>query len=580
MIASASSRSLSLAAAVVWLAVGAGSAACTSALDGNFSASAGAMSGGTGGSSASAGASASGDSGAGSGSAGRAGSGAESGPEAFESVARRLSRTELDNVLADVLSEKGGIATSFLLEDEYAPYDNDYTLQTASQALIDGLNALAEDVARRALADAAVRATLVPCTPTGPGDVACFRRVIETTGAKLFRRPLTDAEINRYLTLQVFATEENPHVDNDFYTAVELFLQAALQDPEFLYRIEIGAPTAIPGVSRLDAYEVASRLSFLLAGTGPDAALFEQAQSGALLDTTARRAAAQRLLETERARVQIQRYHAMWLGYRAIPHPETLTRAFHLETTSLIDRVVFDDARSYLDLFTHPETYLDAALADHYGLPRPSAGSGWVTYASDSGRAGILSHGSVLSAFSKFSDTSPTQRGILVQTRLLCQEVAPPPANVNVDEPPGHGEAACKVERYAEHREIASCAACHAMLDPIGLGLEQYDVAGRFREHDDGNPECTLDGLGELPGVGPFSGPAELGQRLVESGRLDACSVRQYLAFAIGRSPKPDEQPRVDAALERFRANGHQFTELILDFVANPAFVLRREPAP
>ncbi|HEY8944765.1 MAG TPA: DUF1592 domain-containing protein, partial [Polyangiaceae bacterium] len=249
------------------------------------------------------------------GATGASGATGQGGPAAFESVARRLSRTELNNVLADVLGDSTNPANQFLLEDEYAPYDNDYTLQSASQALIDGLNAFAEDVARRALADPARRAALVPCSPTGPGDASCFRQVIESVGAKLLRRPLADAEVERYLTLQAFATEDNPHVDNDFYTAVELFFRAVLQDPEFLYRIEVGEPTANPGISVLNSHEVASRLSFLIAGSTPDATLLAEARSNALLDAPSRRAQAERLLGTERARDQLHRYHAMWLGY-------------------------------------------------------------------------------------------------------------------------------------------------------------------------------------------------------------------------------------------------------------------------
>src|SRR5690606_24379746 len=150
---------------------------------------------------------------------------------ALTSVARRLSRAELDNVLEDVLGDDTRPAHAHLLEEEYTPFDNDTALQEASQAYVAGLAALAEDVARRAMADPARRAALVPCTPTGPGDAACFRNTIETLGPRLFRRPLEDAEIQRYLALQAFATEEVPGVENDFYTAVELFLRSALLDP-------------------------------------------------------------------------------------------------------------------------------------------------------------------------------------------------------------------------------------------------------------------------------------------------------------------------------------------------------------
>jgi hypothetical protein len=498
---------------------------------------------------------------------------------ALQSVARRLSRAELDNVLSDVLSDTTGPASKALVEDEYAPYDNDYTLQSASQALIDGLSSLAEDVAKRAVADPARRAKLVPCTPQNAGDAACFRQTIEQLGARLLRRPLTSDEVTAYLTLQSFATENNPSVPHDFYTGVELFLRAVLQDPEFLYRVEVGSPTATAGVSKLNQFELASRLSFLVWGSTPDDALAAEARAGALESASARQVSARRLLNDARARAQLHRYHALWLGYRAIPHPAALTREFQMETTALIDRVVFEEHRDYLDLFRLPETFLDVALADHYGLPHPSGAQGWVAYGS-SGRAGILSHGSVLSAFSKFSDTSPTQRGIFIQTRLLCQDIPPPPASVNVDQPPAAGQSLCKTERYAQHRANASCASCHGLIDPIGLGLEQYDIAGRFREHDDGAPACVLDGVGELPGHGTFKGPGELAQKLTENGLIEACAVRQYLTFAAGRRLRADEQPLVDAELGSLRGNGRDLSEMIVALVGSDAFALRKEPTP
>ena len=512
------------------------------------------------------------------GSGGSAGSAIPRTFDASESVARRLSQAELDNSLRDVLGDTSRPARKFLPEDEYSPYDNDYTLQEASSALIDALDALAEDVAVRTLADPAKRALVVPCAPAGPGDSACFRQVIETVGRRLFRRPLREEEITEYLTLQSFATESSPHVSNDFYTAVELFIRSVLQDPELLYRIEIGTPTGKPGVFALDSNELAARMSFLLWGTTPDDELLAEADAQTLVDPAARQAIARRMLTDQRAREQLHRFHAMWLGYRAIPHGAELVSAFNEETTRLIDRVVFDQPTSYLELFRSQETYLTDFLADHYGLPRPANGAGWVAYGAG-GRAGILSHGSVLAAFSKFSDTSPTQRGILVQTRLMCQKIASPPANVDVDQPPGDDTQVCKYDRYREHRAIESCALCHGKMDPIGFGLENYDIAGRFRTHDDGLPECTISGEGELPGHGTFSGPGELSQKLVDAKLIEACFVRQFYSYAVGRELGSVEALAVDALLEQFVASNYALDELIASHVASAPFALRREPS-
>ncbi|RYZ05880.1 MAG: DUF1592 domain-containing protein [Myxococcales bacterium] len=494
---------------------------------------------------------------------------------ASASVARRLSRTELTNVVREVLGDDGSAVGEYLAEDVYRPFDNDYTVQSASGALIESLEAMATEVAKRAVLPAN-RAKVVPCMPSGTGDAACLRQVVESVGQRLYRRPLSETQIAAYLTLQKLATETTPGVSHDFYTAVELVLRSMLQDPEVLYRIEVGAPTGEPGIARLDGYEIASRLSFLLWGSGPDDALLADAEAGTLMDGAARASAAERLLADSRARTQLERFHAMWLGYRSIPATPELAASFGLETNKLIEKVVFDEPSSYLDLFTAPRTYVNAQLATHYGLPAPSGGEGWVTYASDE-RAGILSHGSVLAGFSKFSDTSPTQRGIFVQTRLLCNKVAPPPANVNVDQPPSNGDAVCKLERYDAHRTLESCKACHAQLDPIGYGLENYDIGGRYRTHDDAHEECVLPGKGELPGLGEFSGPGQLARLIVDSGELEQCFIQQLMTYAIGRELRSEEAGARDALLAAFKAGELDLKSLLASYVADERFALRQE---
>jgi Protein of unknown function (DUF1588)/Protein of unknown function (DUF1592)/Protein of unknown function (DUF1595)/Protein of unknown function (DUF1585)/Protein of unknown function (DUF1587) len=496
---------------------------------------------------------------------------------ASASVARRLSRTELSNLVRHALGDDGSATAKFLSEDQYRPFDNDYTVQSASSALIESLEATANDIAARAVLPAN-RSKIVPCTPTGPGDAACLRSTIESVGRRLYRRPLSEEQVQAYITLQSYATENNPGVPHDFYTAVNLVLRSMLQDPEVLYRIEVGAPTGEPGIFALDGYEVASRLSFLLWGGGPDDALLDQAGAGKLTDAGSRTQAAARLLGDARARAQLERFHAMWLGYRAIPASAELAAAFSLETNKLIEKVVFDQPSSYMDLFTSPQTYVSGPLPAQYGVNAPAGGQGWVPYADDK-RAGILSHGSVLAAFSKFSDTSPTQRGIFVQTRLLCNKVSPPPANVNVDQAPGDGSKVCKIDRYDEHRKLASCKACHAQLDPIGYGLENYDIGGRYRSHDDAHEDCILPNKGELPGVGEFSGPGQLAKLLVESGKLESCFVQHFLSYAVGRELRPEESAAKDSLLASFKGDGYDLKQMLSRYVGDARFALRQEEA-
>jgi hypothetical protein len=501
-----------------------------------------------------------------------------SGPSFPIEQVRRLSQAELDNALRDLLGDDTRPASRMIVTDRYTPFDNDTTTQRASETLIVGLDALAEDVGRRAIATPESRARIVPCTPSGPGDEACYRQFLGGLLRGAFRREITTEDVDAYLPLLAFATEDAPFVDNDFYTAIDLAIRAVVQDPEFLYRIERGEPTGQPGALALDDQEIATRMAFLLWGTGPDGALLDDAAAGRLVDPGSRRAIAARMLADDRAREQLHRFHAMWLGYRTIPHDAALASAFGTETAALLDRVVFEEPQSYLNVFTMDETFVNAMLADQYGLVHPSGAEwGWVPYGT-TGRGGILSHGSVLSAFSKFTDTSPTQRGVLVRTRLMCQDPGRPPPTVNVDVPPGTGtDAVCKSDRYAVHRELASCASCHAQIDPIGFGLERFDVGGRYREHDDGHPECAIDGLGHMPTGEPFSGPGELGRLVVDGGYIEDCVVEQWLTFAQGRPLDAADTRVMSRIVTGFAADDHSFTELMLDYVESDRFAVIAE---
>jgi hypothetical protein len=490
---------------------------------------------------------------------------------------RRLSQVEIDRTLRDAIGDPSQPAARLLLGDTFTPYDNNYLEQQSSAALIDALDALAADVAIRVMQDPVAHARVVPCEPVARDDEGCFRQVIQTVGQRLLRRPLAADEVDTYLPLLAFAREENPLIPGTgFDTAVEVALRAFLMDPEFLFRIEVGTPTGEAGVARLNPFETATRMSFLLWGQAPDDTVMAAAAAGALDDADSRADVATTMLQDPRAKEQLERFHAMWLGYRAIPIAAELSARFGQETNALIDRVVFDEQRDYLDVFTLEETFVDDELADHYGLTHPTTSPGWVSTAG-TGRAGLLSQGAVLASFSKFNDTSPTQRGILIRSRLMCSPIDPPPPGVNVDAPPpATGDAACKKDRYVAHTASVSCNACHSLMDPIGFGLEGYDIQGRARTHDDDNVDCAIDGVGELPGFGAFSGPRELAHRLVDEELVGPCVVEQVTSFATGRPLAVDELDVAFAWHDRFVEGGRRLDGLLLEQISSEQFVTRR----
>lgn len=502
-------------------------------------------------------------------------------PEDPEQVApiglRRLTADEYDNTLRDLLLDGTRASQLVLPEDLRTPFDNDYTLQEPSLALIEGADLLAADAAGRLLADPDKRDAVVGCSPSGPADETCFRSFVETFGRRAFRRPLTHEETTAFMAMQTHAIEKD-----DFWVGVDSVVRAVLQSPSFLYRVELGTPVdGDPTLFKLTGHEVATRLSYLMWGSTPSDELLDLADEGALDDAEGTRAAAEAMLEDPRALDRIGRFHALWMGYETLPHDYELVAAMQTETRALMQRIVLDERRPWQDLLRLEETFVDPMLAEHYGLA-PPAGDGfeWVPYG-DSGRKGLLSHGSFLSLGAKFGDTSPTQRGLLVQTRLFCQDIPPPPPDpdINVDEPPGDPESQCKIDRYASHRAAGtSCKGCHDLIDPIGLGLENYDAQGRWRDHDDGKPECVIDGQGELATIGTFSGPSELADLMISSGMLNQCVATQLYRFAIGRYAIGEaDAPVLQMLAEEMGAEDFRFDELLLHLVESDMFRFRRQ---
>lgn len=504
---------------------------------------------------------------------GRGGTSVEAESEIGAIGLRRLSVAEYQQTVVDLLGTEPVGARELLPVDTLAPFDNDYTLQTPSEALIKGAELLAGTIAEAVLADAALVERVVGCTPVGAVDDACFRSFIARFGRRALRRPLEPAEVDKLAAFATLGAEAG-----DFRVGVGAVLRAFLQHPELLYRVEIGTPVAEePGVFRLGDFELATRMSYFLIGSTPPDWLLDAAEHGELATPDGLGDAAARLFADARARARIQRFHAMWLSYGTLSDAG-VSGMMHDETNALIEKVVFEENRPWTDILTADETWLSPELAQHYGLDSPGTSAGWVSYAS-SGRKGLLSHGTFLSAVSKFGDTSPTQRGRLVRTQLFCQDIAPPPPTVNADEPPDEGDPdACKTERYFM-KDQPECSGCHLKMDPIGFGLEAYGADGRFRAVEPGKPECEITGDGDFVGLGTFNGPAELADLAVDSGIVEACVAKQLYRFAVGHlGLDQGDLALVDALVKDASSDGGLTVQnFVQSYVRSEAFRFRRE---
>ncbi len=489
--------------------------------------------------------------------------------------ARRLSRHEYDRALADLLGDTTAPGSQLLPEDALTPFDNDIGKQVASLSYLESAEAIAREAAQRLVDDPARRDAVVGCVGDSASDAACMESFVASFGRRALRRPLSGEALDDFVALGLDVAQEA----GDFDAGVAAVVSAMLLDTAFLYRIEHGTPVeGSPGVFRLDGYEVATRLSFFVLGTTPDDALLDAAANGEFDTVDGVRERAEALLASSPdARVQVDRFHALWLGYHRMPIDPALATKMRRESRLLLESVIFDQPSSWLDVFTAAGTFVDDTLAQHYGLPSPgSAVPRWVEYGDD-GRAGLLSHGTFLSVGGFTGETSPTKRGALVRTRLMCETIAPPPPDVDADAPPPPDPNVCKAERYVEHRENPTCAACHDQMDPIGFGLENFDHSGQFRLTDPTAPSCVIAGDGEVSGLGSFNGPGELAGLLVDNGIIDACAVAQLYRYAMGRQEDDAGVALINALADDFAADDHRLDRLIVALVSHPAFMHRAE---
>ena len=321
-----------------------------------------------------------------------------------------------------------------------------------------------------------------------------------------------------------------------------------LESPHFLYRVQLGAadPQRV-GIVGLTGFELATRLSFLLLGTTPSDALLDQAQNGGLDTAAGAGAVVKQMLADPLARRGVKRFYEQWLPLdeisgptadaERVPHMGDTALAADLveETSRFLDDVLWDSGGTVPDILTARYTFVNANLAQVYGLPAPAAGV-WqkVTFDASSPRAGFLTQGSVMAAGSHSDVPSNTRRGQMVREQLLCQDIPSPPPGVNANVPPAQpGES--EQATFARHTTVASCAACHTLMDPIGWGLSGFDAAGAIRSKDSNGQPLSV--KGQISGMTPpdFNGPVELGQTVAASPDFKACFARQLFGYVSGR---------------------------------------------
>jgi len=461
---------------------------------------------------------------------------------------RRLTHSQYNNTVRDLLGDQTGPASQFPQEDFVHGFKNQVEAQSISPLQAEAYGAAAERLARNYFRG---RET--------PRDGGQFVREF---GRKAFRRPLAEAEARRYGAL--FARGGG-----------QLVVEAMLQSPHFLFRGE-GAD---------------SRLSYFLWDSMPDDQLLRSAAAGELATAAGIEKAARRMLGDPRARQALDEFVSQWLRFdrvlntvkdrRLYPqfNPE-LAYAMTEETRRLVADLVWG-SRSFMEIFTAEYGFLNTDLASLYGFPAPGEEFGKVQFPAGSDRAGILGQATLLALTSKPEETSPTERGVFIRAQLLCQEVPDPPPGTDNNLPAStEARPLTNRERLGVHLTNPACATCHQLMDPIGFGLEKFDAVGKRREkqsitffpgrQERGSRakavELEIDTRGAVAGIAnsEFSSPKDLGRILAGSAQCQECVVRQLFRYAFGRQETSADRPVIARGLEVFRSSQFRLQELII----------------
>ena len=406
---------------------------------------------------------------------------------------------------------------------------------------------------------------------------AAAKAIFNRLASKAYRRRVKPDELSRLVDLYRLSRSEG----NPFDASIRFGLQAILVSPHFLYKVETPVPK---GESRkLNDFELASNLSYFLWSTMPDDELFRAAGEGKLSDPVEYRKQVKRMLADRRSLALVQNFASQWLHLRSLarmqPDPELfpgvdkqLRADMVTETKLLVADLIFKDAR-ITDLLKVPYTFVNGPLADHYGIPNVKGPKFRKVSTVGTGRAGLLTHASVLTLTSNPNRTSPVKRGKWIMENLLGEE--PPPPDPDAMQLEDQAELTGTLrQRMEQHRADPNCAVCHRVMDELGFALEHYDPVGRYREREDGN---EIDPRGELPNGTKFLGPDQL-QKTIRTEMREKflrCITEKMLIYSLGRGLEYYDDCTIDEIMQQMNESNYKFSSLIIGITESAPFLSR-----
>ncbi len=502
-------------------------------------------------------------------------------PQAGPRLLRRLSHRELFETINALFPNHPPDLPDLAADEVVEGYANNARALVVSPLLAQQYGALAETIAARLVPEFL---SSTECDPLSDGTAACAHSALASLGPRIFRRPLTPAEVERYFELWYTIALEDGYEQGLLWMVTGM-----LQSPHFLYRAELGLHQG-DGVYALTPSEVASELSYTLTGGPPDEQLLSDAHSGAVLAPPTLHAHRERLLATPAARSHFATFIGDWFRVNQLPsvvrseetYPEFTPeiRAAMGEQLRRTTEGAFAGDHPFAELLTGRATWLNPPLAAYYGVPfeatSPNSAAFEPVDLPASYAGGLLAAGAVLTTHARPTGSSPIHRGVLVRERLLCEDLPPPPENLDTS-PPETDLTLSTRERYAEHSQNPACRGCHQRIDPIGFGFEHFDGTGRRREEDDGHPiDATGDVKGAGDAAGPFEGLGELAERLAHSAQAKRCFIRQWTTSLWGLPEEPSLHSSLESLATGFIESDSRLQPVLEGMISLPHFLTRR----
>ncbi len=505
--------------------------------------------------------------------------------EAGSAPVRRLTRVEYNNTVHDLLGDTTGPAARFQDDAQLGGFDNNAASPLSSATMASDYLGAAEDLAGAVNLDA-----LLPCKPVSVGEEACARQFTASFGRSALRRPLTSDETAGLTKVYIDARTRG----NDFTDSVRLVIATILQSASFVNHIERGAnPVGAAQSVPLSPYEMASRLSYFLWQSMPDAALFAAAEANRLSTADEVEAQARRMLSSPRARPALMAFYDQWLNLdqltgdafdrnknKVVGYTPDLGSSMRAETLAFVESVVWDGDGRMETLLTAPYSFVNATLARIYRLTGVT-GTNLQRINLPSVRAGLLTQAAFLSSAGGHptpgAATDPIHRGLWVRQKLLCQDVPSPPANLAIKPPPLDPNLTTG-QRYMKMLDDAFCLPCHRKMNPIGVGMENFDGMGQYRTTENKLP---IDASGDVVDLDPatphlpFSGLVDLSRKLAGAGQVRDCVARQWLGYASGSFDFEGLTCGAQKVASDFAAGGGNLRDLMVTLVRSDAFRFR-----